>query len=79
MRAGLVLALGIHVPVLGIHVLVLGIHVPILGIHKGYPYGVGISDNLERAECECFVRLGFMQVVTQFAIDGTHKIEEEGV
>jgi hypothetical protein len=38
-----------------------------------------LSADLQRAEGKGFVCLGFMQVVTQFAIDGTDEGEEEGV
>jgi hypothetical protein len=42
--------------------------------------GISTADealaDLQRTESEGFVSLGFMEVVTQFAIDGTDEVEE---
>jgi hypothetical protein len=34
---------------------------------------------LQRAESEGFISFGFMEVITEVAIDGTNEGEEEGV
>jgi hypothetical protein len=38
-----------------------------------------LPTDLQGTEGEGLVAFGFMEIVTQFAIDGTNEVEEEGV